>query len=96
MLLKKNRGRQLSALSLCLTVMFAPLFTAQADEPEIVPTDSSATMGAQPTSLSQPLDQSPATAIMAGIKPLPEGIDTESLRQQLMTGLPSGLYSCLY
>lgn len=57
MLLKKNRGRQLSALSLCLTVMFAPLFTAQADEPEIVPTDSSATMGAQPTSLSQPLDQ---------------------------------------
>ncbi|WP_228059343.1 hypothetical protein, partial [Enterobacter hormaechei] len=31
MLLKKNRGRQLSALSLCLTVMFAPLFTAQAD-----------------------------------------------------------------
>ncbi|HCT9254400.1 L,D-transpeptidase [Enterobacter hormaechei] len=90
MLLKKNRGRQLSALSLCLTVMFAPLFTAQADEPEIVPTDSSATMGAQPTSLSQPLDQSPATAIMAGIKPLPEGIDTESLRQQLMTGLPSG------
>lgn len=90
MLLKKNRGRQLSALSLCLTVMFAPLLTAQADEPEIVPTDSSATMGAQPTSLSQPLDQSPATAIMAGIKPLPEGIDTESLRQQLMTGLPSG------
>ena len=90
MLLKKNRGHQLSALSLCLAVMFAPLLSAQADEPEIVPTDSSATMGAQPTSLSQPLDQSPATAIMAGIKPLPEGIDTGSLRQQLMTGLPSG------
>ncbi|MDU1025207.1 MAG: L,D-transpeptidase, partial [Leclercia adecarboxylata] len=66
MLLKKECGRQLSALSLCLAVMFAPLLTAQADEPEIVPTDSSATTGAQPTSLSQPLDQSPATAIMAG------------------------------
>lgn len=90
MLLKKECGRQLSALSLCLAVMFAPLLTAQADEPEIVPTDSSATTGAQPTSLSQPLDQSPATAIMAGIKPLPEGIDAESLSQQLQSGLPSG------
>ena len=49
MLLKKECGRQLSALSLCLAVMFAPLLTAQADEPEIVPTDSSATTGAQPT-----------------------------------------------
>jgi hypothetical protein len=66
--------------------MFAPLLTAQADEPEIVPTDSSATTGAQPTSLSQPLEQSPATAIMAGIKPLPEGIDAESLSQQLQSG----------
>ena len=55
MLLKKNRGHQLSALSLCLAVMFAPLLSAQADEPEVVPSDSSATMGAQPTSLSQPL-----------------------------------------
>ena len=90
MLLKKNRGHQLSALSLCLAVMFAPLLSAQADEPEVVPSDSSATMGAQPTSLSQPLDQSPATAIMAGIRPLPEGIDAGALRQQLLTGLPAG------
>ena len=67
MLLKKECGRQLSALSLCLAVMFAPLLTAQADEPEIVPTDSSAATGAQPTSLSQPLEQSPATAVMAGM-----------------------------
>lgn len=95
MLLKKECGRQLSALSLCLAVMFAPLLTAQADEPEIVPTDSSATTGVQPTSLSQPLDQSPATAIMAGIKPLPEGIDAESLSQQLQSGLPSG-YAPVY
>lgn len=51
MLLKKNRGR-LSALSLCLAVIFAPLFTAQADEPEIVPTDGSAMTAEQPTSLS--------------------------------------------
>ena len=95
MLLKKKCGRQLSALSLCLAVMFAPLLTAQADEPEIVPTDSSATTGTQPTSLSQPLEQSPATAIMAGIKPLPEGIDAESLSQQLQSGLPSG-YTPVY
>ena len=95
MLLKKKCGRQLSALSLCLAVTFAPLLTAQADEPEIVPTDSTATTGTQPTSLSQPLEQSPATAIMAGIKPLPEGIDAESLRQQLLSGLPAG-YTPVY
>ena len=85
-----------SALSLCLTVMFAPLFTAQADEPEIVPTDSSATMGAQPTSLSQPLDQSPATAIMAGIKPLPEGIDILIITPAAYDRPALGLYSRLY
>lgn len=90
MLLKKNRGHQLSALSLCLTVMFAPLLSAQANEPEIVPVDSSATVGSQPTSLSEPLEQSAATSIMAGIKPLPEGINLDTLQQQLLTGLPSG------
>ena len=96
MLLKKECGRQLSALSLCLAVMFAPLLTAQADEPEIVPTDSSAATGAQPTSLSQPLEQSPATAVMAGIKPLPEGIDIESLSQQLLSGVAVRLHARLY
>ncbi|MDY1036584.1 L,D-transpeptidase [Lelliottia sp. CFBP8978] len=95
MLLKKIRGRQLSAVSVCLALIFAPLFTAQADEPEVVPVDSSATMGAQPTSLSQPLEQSSATAIMAGIQPLPADVNTETLRQQLQSGLPSG-YSPVY
>jgi len=90
MLLKKIRGRQLSALTVCLAVIFAPLFNAQADEPEVVPVDSSATMGEQPTSLSQPLEQSPATAIMAGIKPLPADINAPALRQQLQSALPPG------
>ncbi len=90
MLLKKIQSRQLSTLSVCLTLLFAPLFNAQADEPEVVPVDSSATMGAQPTALLQPLEQSPATAIMAGIKPLPANVDTQALRQQLQSGLPSG------
>ncbi|MDK9355938.1 L,D-transpeptidase [Lelliottia sp. V106_10] len=90
MLLKKIHGRQLSALSVCLTLIFAPLFNARADEPELVPVDSSATMGAQPTSLLQPLEQSSATAIMAGIKQLPADVDTQALRQQLQTGLPAG------
>ncbi|MDK9586252.1 L,D-transpeptidase [Lelliottia wanjuensis] len=90
MLLKKIHGRQLSALSVCLTLIFAPLFNARADEPEVVPVDSSATMGAQPTSLLQPLEQSSATAIMAGIKQLPADVDTPALRQQLQTGLPAG------
>ncbi|WP_449568449.1 L,D-transpeptidase [Lelliottia nimipressuralis] len=90
MLLKKIHGRQLSALSVCLTLIFAPLFNAQADEPEVVPVDSSATMGAQPTSLLQPLEQSSATAIMAGIKTLPADVDTQAVRQQLQSSLPSG------
>lgn len=90
MLLKKIHGRQLSALGVCMTLIFAPLFNAQADEPEVVPVDSSATMGAQPTSLLQPLDQSSATAIMAGIKTLPADVDTQAVRQQLQSGLPSG------
>lgn len=90
MLLNKMYGRQLSALSLCLTVLMAPLFNARADEPELVPVDSSATMGAQPTSLSQPLEQSPATAIMAGIQPLPADINAEQRRQELLAALPAG------
>ena len=95
MLLNKMYGRQLSALSLCLTVVVAPLFNARADEPELVPVDSSATMGAQPTSLSQPLDQSPATAIMAGIRPLPADVSAEQRREQLLSALPAG-YSPVY
>jgi murein L,D-transpeptidase YcbB/YkuD len=75
--------------------MFAPLLTAQADEPEIVPTDSSATTGAQPTSLSQPLEQSPATAIMAGIKPLPEGIDANRSASSCSRAAVR-LHACLY
>lgn len=90
MLLIKTHGRQLSALSLCLAVIFAPLFNAQADEPEVVPSDSSATTGVTPVSLSQPLDQSPATALMAGITPLPADINPQALREQLQSTLPSG------
>lgn len=90
MLLNKMNGRQLSVLSLCLTVLIAPLFSARADDPELVPVDSSATMGAQPTVLSQPLDQSPATAIMAGIRPLPADVDAPQRRQQLLSALPAG------
>jgi len=90
MLLNKMYGCRLSALSLCLTVLVAPLFNARADEPELVPVDSSATMGAQPTSLSQPLEQSPATAMMAGIQPLPADVNAEQRRQELIAALPAG------
>lgn len=89
MLLKEKYGRRLSALSICLALVTSSLTNAWADEPEMVPTDSSATMGAQPTALSQPLEQSPATAIMAGIKPLPADINTEHLRQELFSKLPA-------
>ncbi|EAN5940148.1 L,D-transpeptidase [Salmonella enterica] len=65
MLLNKMCGRCLSAISLCLAVTFAPLFNAQADEPEMIPGDSAVAA----TDLAGPQKQSAATAIMAGIQP---------------------------
>lgn len=90
MLLNKMCGRRLSAISLCLAVTFAPLFNAQADEPEMIPGDSSASVSEQPTALSQPQVQSSATAIMAGIQPLPEGVSVDSARAELQSQLPAG------
>lgn len=37
MLLNKIGGRRFSAISLCLAVVFAPLSSVQADEPEVIP-----------------------------------------------------------
>ncbi|EMM1152723.1 L,D-transpeptidase [Citrobacter freundii] len=95
MLLNKMCGRRLSAISLCLAVTFAPLFNAQADEPEMIPGDSSATVSEQPTALSQPQVQSSATAIMAGIQPLPEGVSVDQARAELQSQLPAG-YTPVY
>lgn len=95
MLLNKICSRRLSAISLCLAVTFAPLFSVQADEPEMIPGDSSATVSEQPTALSQPQAQSPATAVMEGIQPLPEGISAEKARAELQSQLPSG-YTPVY
>ncbi len=68
MLLNMMCGRRLSAISLCLAVTFAPLFNAQADEPEVIPGDSPVAVSEQ----GEALPQAQATAIMAGIQPLPE------------------------
>lgn len=89
MLLMKLYGRRMSALGLCLAFAFAPLFSAQADEPEVVPVDSSATLGDQPTSLSQPLEQSPATAMMAGLRPYPTPNAPANARTTLQALLPA-------
>ncbi|EJD6092291.1 L,D-transpeptidase [Citrobacter freundii] len=90
MLLNKMCGRRLSAISLCLAVTFAPLFNAQAVEPEMIPGDSSASVSEQPTALSQPQVQSSATAIMAGIQPLPQGVSVDQARAELQSQLPAG------
>ena len=66
MLLKKRYGRQLSALSLSLAFAFAPLFNVQAEEPEVVPSDSSATISELSSALSQSANQPAAVAQMAG------------------------------
>lgn len=95
MLLNKMCGRRLSAISLCLAVTFAPLFNAQADEPEMIPGDSSAAVSEQPTALLQPQAQSFATAAMAGIQPLPEGASAAKARAELHSQLPAG-YTPVY
>lgn len=87
MLLNKIYGRRLSAVSLCLAVTFAPLFSVQADEPEMISGDSPVALSEQRS--GQPLAQSPATAMMAGIMPLPEGA-AEKARAELQSQLPSG------
>lgn len=89
MLLNKLYGRRMSALSLCLTLAFAPLFSVQADEPEMVPVDSSATPGDQPTVLSQPQAQSPAIAMLIGAQPYPAGVSVADVRTQLQSQLPA-------
>jgi len=88
MSLNKSYGRRLSALSLCLTLAFAPLFNAQADEPELVPTDSSATPGDSSQVLAQADGQAPAVAMMAGIQPLPDGAAAKS-RADIQSLLPA-------
>ncbi|QMR47188.1 L,D-transpeptidase [Citrobacter freundii] len=95
MLLNKMCGRRLSAISLCLAVTFAALFNAQADEPEMIPGDSSATVSEQPTALSQPQGQSFATAVMAGIQALPDGASVDNARAELRSQLPVG-YTPVY
>lgn len=95
MLLNKMCGRRLSAISLCLAVTFAPLFNAQGGEPEMIPGDSSAAVSEQPTALSQPQVQSSATAIMAGIQPLPQGVSVDQARAELQSQLPAG-YTPVY
>ncbi|EOB4235360.1 L,D-transpeptidase [Raoultella planticola] len=89
MLLKKRYGRQLSALSLSLAFAFAPLFNAQAEEPEIVPTDSSATMGELSSALTQSDGQSATVAKMAGEQPLAAGA-AEKSRAAITAQLPAG------
>jgi len=79
----------MSALSLCLAFAFAPLFSVQADEPEVIPVDSSATPGDQPTVLPQPQEQSPATAMMIGAKPFPSGVSVADVRAKLQSHLPA-------
>ncbi|WP_434642727.1 L,D-transpeptidase [Klebsiella sp. I138] len=89
MLLKKRYGRQLSALSLSLAFAFAPLFNAQAEEPEVVPTDSSATMGELSSALIQTDGQSATVAKMAGEQPLAAGA-AEKSRADIIALLPAG------
>ncbi len=89
MLLKKRYGRQLSALSLSLAFAFAPLFNVQAEEPEVVPTDSSATIGELSSELSQSASHSAAVAKMVGEQVLAADVVAKS-RADIQAVLPSG------
>ena len=89
MLLKKENGRLLSAVSLCLAMTFAPLFTASAGEPELVPSDGTATPAEQSPVLLHPGAQSPAMASLVGTQPLADGSAAKS-RADILATLPSG------
>ncbi|ENK5207993.1 L,D-transpeptidase [Klebsiella aerogenes] len=91
MLLKKRYGRQLSVLSLSLAFAFAPLFNVQAAEPEVIPTDSSATVGDLSSALVQNDGQSAAVAQMAGEQPLAADAVAKS-RAEIEALLPSGYH----
>lgn len=96
MLLKKMHGFRVSTLGYCLALSLAPLFTVQAQEPEVVPSDSSAVQADQPTTLEQPLAQSAATATMAGTLPLNSAtMSAAQSRSQLLSQLPGG-YAPVY
>ncbi len=97
MLLKKNRGHQLSALSLCLAVMFAPLLSALRPMSLKLYRQTVPRRWVRSRRRCHKLAGSPpATAILAGIRPLPEGIDTGALRQQLLTGASCRIHACLH
>ncbi|MBJ3815270.1 L,D-transpeptidase [Shimwellia pseudoproteus] len=66
----KLNSRRMSALSMCVALGLAPLFTAQADEPEIIPSDSSAVVAAAPTDVNESLPMSPAMAGLLGRAPV--------------------------
>ena len=89
MLLNKLNHHRLSALSFALALVFAPLYSAQAEEPALVPTDGSATPGDASPALTQTEGLSPAVAMMAGIQPLPEGAAAKS-RADIQAQLPQG------
>ncbi|POP45871.1 L,D-transpeptidase [Superficieibacter electus] len=91
MLLTRNYGRRWSALSLCLAFAFAPLFNAQADEPEVVPGDSIAATSEG----AQPLAQSSAVEMMTGEKAFPENTSAQAGRTEITSLLPAG-YSPVY
>lgn len=89
MLLDKSKGLQLSALSFALTLIFAPLYNAQAEEPALVPTDGSATPGDTAPVMTQSAGLAPAVAMMVGIAPLPAGAAAKA-RADIQSQLPQG------
>ncbi|HKM97284.1 MAG TPA: L,D-transpeptidase [Buttiauxella sp.] len=96
MLLTKLHGFRLSALTFGLALSFAPLFMAHADEPAVVPSDSSAVSIEPTSSPDQPLPQSNATANMVGVLPLDSaGMSAAQSRSQLIAQLPTG-YTPVY
>ncbi|WP_058913115.1 L,D-transpeptidase [Entomohabitans teleogrylli] len=95
LLLKHNRYR-LSALVCCVALYTAPLLSVQADEPEVIPADSSAAAVNPPGELAEPVSQSPATAALMGtLQPGEGGMSAAQGRSELQALLPSS-YTPVY
>jgi len=96
MWLSKKYAYRLSALGAGLAFVLAPLFfIVKADEPELVPADSSTQPSAADAAFAWPTQQSPAVAMLAGVQPFPQNQTPAQSRKQIQSLLPPG-YTPVY
>lgn len=93
MLLNKWYGRRIGVAGICLTLGMVPLLSAQADEPELVPQDSSAQVSESSAVFAQSIEPSEVMRTLSG--EVPASASATQSRAQLTSVLPAG-YTPVY